>query len=442
MSVDIGPAEAHDVGISAYIYLYPLVTMDVTRRQAVNVEPGTRPGCGPMNMFSHIREFPAADFKMVVRPNFDTLYSSAWLDLTRGPVVVSAGADSDGRYYELPMYDMWTDVFAVPGQRTTGTAAGSWAVVPSGWQGSLPGGVGRIDAPTPYVWIIGRTQTNGPADYPAVHKIQDAFGLVSLSAWGGQAPQVTAANDPSVDTATPPLDQVNGMSAEDFFDYGLDLMELHPPHLTDWSLVAQMRRLGLVPGARFADLDPAVRNVLQDVPAAALQALRQALPRLAKVVNGWQMNIDTMGVYGNFYVKRAVVAMIGLGANAAEDAVYPVLMADADGNALTGDNDYVLHFDQAGLPPVHAFWSVTMYDAEGFQAANSINRFAIGDRDRLQYNAEGSLDLYLQHQSPGPDKEANWLPAPKGPLGVTMRLYSPKSSVLNGIWAPPAVQQS
>jgi hypothetical protein len=440
VSVDIGLAEAHDVGINAYIYLYPLVTMDVTRQQAVNVEPGTRPGCGPMNVFSHIREFPAAEFKMVVRPNFDTLYSSAWLDLTRGPVVVSAGADPDGRYYELPMYDMWTDAFAVPGQRTTGTAAGSWAVIPPGWQGGLPRGVGRIDAPTPYVWIIGRTQTNGPPDYPAVRKIQDAFGLIPLSAWGGQAPQVTAAIDPGVDTVTPPLDQVNGMSAEGFFDYGLGLMELHPPHLTDWSLVAQMRRLGLVPGARFADLDPAVRSALQDVPAAALQALRQALPRLAKVVNGWQMNIDTMGVYGNFYVKRAIVAMIGLGANAAEDAVYPVLMADADGNALTGDNDYVLHFDQAGLPPVHAFWSVTMYDAEGFQAANSINRFAIGDRDRLQYNADGSLDLYLQHQSPGPDKETNWLPAPKGPLGVTMRLYSPKSCVLNGTWAPPAVR--
>jgi hypothetical protein len=442
MSVDIDLTAARDVGINAYIYLYPLVTMDVTRQQAVNVEPGTRPGCGPMNVFSHIREFPAAEFKMVVRPNFDTLYSSAWLDLTRGPVVVSAGSDSDGRYYELPMYDMWTDVFAVPGQRTTGTAPGSWAVIPPGWQGGLPGGVGRIDAPTPYVWIIGRTQTNGPPDYPAVHKIQDAFGLTLLSAWGGQAPQVTAAIDPSVDTVTPPLDQVNGMSAEDFFDYGLGLMELHPPHLTDWSLVAQMRRLGLVPGARFADLDPAVRSALQDVPAAALRALQQSLPRLAKVVNGWQMNIDTMGVYGNFYVKRAIVAMIGLGANAGEDAVYPILMADADGNALTGDNDYVLHFDKAGLPPVHAFWSVTMYDAEGFQAANSMNRFAIGDRDPLQYNADGSLDLYLQHQSPGPDKEANWLPAPKGPLGVTMRLYSPKSAVLNGTWAPPPVRQN
>ena len=441
MTADTGPAEAHDVGISAYIYLYPLVMMNVTRQQATNIEPGERPGCGPMNTFSHIREFPAADFKMVVRPNFDTLYSSAWLDLTGGPVVVSAGADPDGRYYELPMYDMWTDAFAVPGQRTTGTAAADWAVIPPGWQGSLPDGADRIDAPTPYVWIIGRTQTNGPADYPTVHKIQNGFGLTPLSDWGAGAPRATAAIDPDVDMVTPPLDQVNGMSADAFFTYGLRLLKLHPPHLTDWSLIAQMRRLGLNAGARFADLDPAVRSALHGAPAAALQAMQRALPRLAPVVNGWQMNIDTMGVYGNFYVKRAVVAMVGLGANSAEDAVYPVLMADADGAPLAGENGYVLHFDKTELPPVHAFWSVTMYDAQGFQAANSLSRFAIGDRDPLEYNSDGSLDLYIQHQSPGSGKEANWLPAPRGPVGVTMRLYSPKASVLNGTWAPPAVRR-
>jgi hypothetical protein len=441
MIADIGPDEAHDVGINAYIYLYPLVTMERTRRQAINIEPGRRPGFGPMNAFSHFREFPDANFKAVVRPNFDTLYSSAWLDLTGGPVVVSAGADPDGRYYELPMYDMWTDVFAVPGQRTTGTEAGNWAVIPPGWQGNLPGDVDRIDAPTPYVWIIGRTQTNGPADYPTVHKIQDAFRVTPLSYWGGEAPPVTAVTDPGIDMVTPTVDQVNSMSAEEFFDCALGLLKLLPPHLTDWSLIAQMRRLDLVPGARFADLEPAVRSALHDVPAAALQAMQQAFPRLAKVVNGWQMNIDTMGVYGNFYVKRAVVTMVGLGANAAEDAVYPILLADADGRPLAGDNDYVLHFGKTELPPVHAFWSVTMYDAEGFQAANSLNRFAIGDRDPLQYNTDGSLDLYLQHKPPATSKEANWLPAPQGPLGVTMRLYSPKARVLNGTWEPPAIRR-
>jgi len=426
-----------DVAINAYIYLYPLVTMEITRQQAIS---GNAPGHGPMNTFSHLREFPAADFRSVVRPNFDTLYSSAWLDLTGGPVVVSAGADPDGRYYELPMYDMWTDVFAVPGQRTTGTAPGSWAVVPPGWQGSLPAGADRVDAPTPHVWIIGRTQTNGPADYPVVHKIQDAFELVPPSFVGARL--VTADVDLRADLETPPLEQVNNMSADDFFTRGLGLMQRHPPHLTDWSLLAQMHRLGLVAGTRFADLEPGLRAALQDVPAVALQAMRQALPRLARVVNGWQMNIDTMGVYGNFYLKRAVVAMVGLGANAAEDAVYPALVADADGRPLTGDHDYVLHFDRDELPPVHAFWSVTMYDAEGFQAANALNRFALGNRDALRYNPDGSLDLYLQHVLPEPSREANWLPAPRGPLGVTMRLYSPRASVLTGTWAPPAVRRA
>lgn len=436
--------QVQEIGVNAYIYAYPLLTMDVTRRQTTNIEAGKMPGRGPMNTFAHIREFPAADFKAVVRPNFDTLYSSAWLDLRDGPVIVSAGANHDGRYYELPMYDMWTDAFAVPGQRTSGPEAGNWAVVPPGWSGDLPGGMDRIDAPTPMVWIIGRTQTNGPEDYPAVQKIQDAFGLTPLARWGAAdaaAPR-TVAVDPSVDMTTPPLDQVNAMSAAAYFDYAMALMAVHPPHLTDGPLVMLMRRIGLVPGARFADLDPAVQKGLAEVPAAALRAMQEAFPRIARVVNGWQMNIDTMGVYGNFYLKRAIIAMVGLGANSPEDAVYPVLMADADGAPVSGENNYVLHFGQDELPPVRAFWSVTMYDAQGFQAANPLGRFAIGDRDPLRYNADGSLDLYLQHESPGQDKEPNWLPAPPGPLGITMRLYSPKAAVINGRWNPPAVNKA
>ncbi|MGH3151949.1 MAG: DUF1254 domain-containing protein [Streptosporangiaceae bacterium] len=436
--------QVQEIGVRAYIYAYPLLTMDVTRGQATNIGADTMPGRGPMNTFSHIREFPAADFKMVVRANFDTLYSSAWLDLRDGPIVVSAGADPDGRYYELPMYDMWTDAFAAPGQRTSGTGPGNWAVIPPGWNGDLPEGVDRIDAPTPMIWIIGRTQTDGPDDYPAVHKIQDAYRLVPLARWGAAdaAAQGTAAPDPSVDMTTPPLDQVNAMSAASYFDYAMALMAVHPPHLTDGPLMMQMRRIGLVPGARFTGLDPAVQKALGDVPAAAMGTMQEAFPRLSKVVNGWQMNIDTMGVYGNFYLKRSIIAMVGLGANSPEDAIYPMLMADADGAPISGEHDYVLHFDRAELPPVEAFWSVTMYDTQGFQAANTLDRFAIGDRDPLRYNADGSLDLYLQHDSPGQDKESNWLPAPRGPLGITMRLYSPEAAVINGLWNPPAVRKA
>jgi hypothetical protein len=416
--------------------------MDVTRRVTTNVAPGTKPGFGPMNAFHHFREYPAADFRAVVRPNFDTLYSSAWLDLTKEPVVVSA-PDTAGRYYLLPMLDMWSDVFASPGKRTSGTGAGHFAVVPKGWAGELPKDVQRIDAPTPHVWVIGRTQTNGPKDYDAVHKVQDAYTITPLSQWGKPAVPVAFKLDPAVDMKTDPLTQVNSMTAAKYFAYAADLMTLNPPHITDWSILARMKRIGIEPGKPFdlAKADPAVRAALERVPTEGVKAMQAKLPTLARVVNGWQMNTDTMGVYGNYYLKRAIVAMAGLGANQPEDAVYPLSMADADGKPVTGENRYVLHFSKAELPPVDAFWSVTMYDAEGFQVANPINRFAIGDRDALKYNADGSLDLYLQHESPGKDKEANWLPAPKsGVLGVTMRLYAPKAQALDGRWNPPAIK--
>ena len=149
-----------------------------------------------------------------------------------------------------------------------------------------------------------------------------------------------------------------------------------------------------------------------------------------------------MGVYGNFYLKRAIVAMVGLGANQPEDAIYPMNICDADGDVMTGNKRYVLHFNKEEIPPADAFWSLTMYDAEGFQVANQLNRFAIGDRDDLKYNADGSLDLFIQHDSPGKDRESNWLPAPaNGDLGITLRLYAPKASVINGEWVPPAVRK-
>ena len=432
--------QARVLGVEAYVYLYSLVLMELTRRQTTNLAAGQRPGFGPMGTFSHIRQFPPADFKAVVRPNFDTLYSSAWLDLTSEPMIVSA-PDTGGRYYLLPMYDMWTDAFAVPGSRTSGTQAAEFAVVPPGWRGQLPGGIESIQAPTAYVWIIGRTQTNGPADYPAVHQVQDGYAITPLSRWGQAPAPVQAQPDPSVDMQTPPLEQINALSARDYFGLAAELLQLHPPHVSDWSTIARLGRIGLQPGRSFDydALDPGVRGALDQAPAAGLALMHQTLPRLAKVVNGWQMNTDTMGVYGNFYLKRAIIAMVGLGANQPEDAIYPLNVTDADGQPLDGDHDYRLHFDRDELPPVGAFWSVTMYDAEGFQAANPLNRFAIGDRDQLRFNDDGSLDLYLQHDSPGPDREANWLPAPREPLGVTMRLYAPAPQALDGRWIPPHI---
>src|SRR5499427_6114830 len=233
--------EAHAIGVDAYLYFYPLISMDVTRRQFTNIEPGREFGKAPMNMFANVPAYPPADFKGVVRANFDTLYSSAWIDLTREPMIVSA-PDTGGRYYLLPVMDMWTDVLASPGKRTSGTTAQTFAIVPQCWKGSLPKGVQRIESSTSYVWIIGRTQTNGPKDYEAVHKVQDGFAITPLSQWGKKVAMVAKfVSDPTVDLTTPPMLQVNTMRAAQYFALGAELMKANPPHATDWSTIVRLK---------------------------------------------------------------------------------------------------------------------------------------------------------------------------------------------------------
>jgi hypothetical protein len=432
--------EAQSIATDAYIYFYPLVTMDVTRKQLTNKAPSPGVLGGPMNMFANADAFPPADFKAVVRPNFDTLYSIAYLDLTKEPMVVSV-PDTGGRYYLLPMLDMWSDVFASPGWRTTGTQAGNFLVTPRGWSGTVPSGFTQIEAPTPYVWIIGRTKTDGPPDYDAVHKIQAGYKVTPLSEWGKAPKPVEVKLDPSVDMKTPPKTQVDTMSAENYFAYASDLLKLHPPHLTDQPIIAQMKRIGIEPGKSFdmSKVDPVVKQALKDAPAAAQKLMEWKMATIARVVNYWSMNTDTVGVYGNYYLKRAIFAQIGLGANLPEDAIYPLNLADETGKPLDGANKYTIHFDKGAAPPVNAFWSLTLYDSNGFQVANSLNRFAVSSWMPFKYNPDGSLDLYFQNESPGTDKEANWLPAPKEPFNLTMRLYGPKSDALTGKWNPPPI---
>jgi hypothetical protein len=440
MAAAITEEEAHAIGVEAYLYFYSPVTMDVTRKQLTNQESGPASLGGPMNRFANIPAFPTADMRSVVRPNFDTLYSSGWLDMTKEPMVVSA-PDTGGRYYLLPMLDMWTDVFASPGWRTTGTQAANFLVTPPGWTGTVPDGFTRIDAPTPYVWIIGRTKTDGPADYDAVHKIQDGYKITPLSQWGKEpvAPEVKI--DPSIDMKTPPKVTVDTMKAGAFFAYAAELLKLHPPHITDQPIIARLKRIGFEAGKSF-DLDkadPAVQKGLADAPEAAQKLMAWKVPTLARIANGWSMNTDTMGVYGNYYLKRAIVTQLGLGANLPGDAIYPLNLADDTGKPLDGASNYVIHFEKSEIPPVDAFWSITLYDNEGFQVANSLNRFAVSSWMPFKFNPDGSLDLYFQNESPGADKEANWLPAPKGPFNLTMRLYAPKSDALTGKWNPPPV---
>jgi hypothetical protein len=403
-----------------------------------------------MNAFTNVPEYPPADFKGVVRSNFDTLYSSGWLDLTKEPLVISV-PDTDGRYYLLPMLDMWTDVFASPGWRTTGTAAGHFLISPPGWRSDLrekfveefklPEGTQRIDAPTPYVWVIGRTKTDGPPDYEAVHKIQAGYKITPLSEWGKEPKPVEVKIDPNVDMKTPPKTQVDTMPADKYFALAAELMKVNPPHITDEPMLAQLKKIGIEVGKSFdmSKVDPTIAKALSTAPADAQKLMAWKLATLARVANGWSMNTDTVGVYGNYYLKRAILAQQGLGANLVEDAIYPLNLADSEGKSLDGSSKYTMTFDKSSLPPVNAFWSITLYDEAGFQVGNVLERFAVSSWMPFVYNGDGSLDLYFQNESPGKDKEANWLPAPKGPFNLTMRLYAPKSDALTGKWNPPAV---
>ena len=206
-------------------------------------------------------------------------------------------------------------------------------------------------------------------------------------------------------------------------------------------MIDQLKKIGIVPGQSFAfdRVDPAIQRALVSAREDAQKLMEWAVPTLARVENYWSMNTNTMGVYGNYYLKRAIVAQVGLGANVPQDAIYPLNLGDETGKPLDGASKYTLHFNKDDAPPTQAFWSVTLYGPEGYQVPNPLNRFAVSSWMPFKYNADGSLDLYFQNESPGADKETNWLPAPKGPFNLTMRVYAPRSEALTGKWNPPPV---
>jgi hypothetical protein len=407
-----------------------------------NVKPGETLAHAPINSFGHQGAFPPLNFKLVARPNFDTLYSWAWLDLSKEPMIVSV-PETAGRYYLLAMMDLWSDVFAVVGTRTTGTEAGHYALVAPGWRGQLPAGVARIDAPTPTVWLLGRTLANGVKDYAAAHAVQAGYHLTPLSQWGGETHPQPATFDPSIDMKTPPPRQVALMPAQTFFTLGMALLHREGAHLADQPILARMRRIGLSGDEAFdfSALPLPIRQVLERAAAEGLQLTAVMKSSMGHEVNGWRVDTDTMGMYGTSYLKRAIVARILPAANLPEDAVYPSTSVDVEGAQLDGRNRSVIRFEPGQLPPVDAFWSITLYDSDGYAVENPLERYAIGDRDGLVPNADGSLEIMLAAADPGPDKRTNWLPAPAGPFNLVMRLYSPKRSVIDGSWQPPGVRR-
>ncbi len=436
-------ADALKAGVEAVVYGLPLVIMDLTKDKITNVAK-PEAFAAPVNQFANVPQFPDASFKDVVRANVDTLYSSAFLDLTAEPIVLSV-PDTHGRYYLMPMLDAWTNVFASPGKRTTGTKAGNFAITGPGWSGTLPKGVIEIKAPTNMAWIIGRTQTDGPADYPAVHKIQNGLKLTPLSAFGKPYTPPPGKVDPNFDMKTPPVDQLRKMSAETFFNRLATLLKSNPPPASEAPVLEKLKAIGVAPGEKFdpSKLDPAVAKGLEQSVSVAVDKLLAASKEVGAPVNGWRVPPMILGNYGADYGARAVVALVGLGANLPQDAVYPSAYVDGEGKSLEGANKYVIHFDKGATPPVNAFWSITMYNPESFFVANPLNRYAISSWMPLKKNPDGSLDIYVQHDSPGKAKEANWLPANDKDFNVTLRMYWPTDkapSILDGSWKPPAVK--
>jgi hypothetical protein len=421
-----------------YVYAYPLVVMDVTK-QVMTAK-------APINTFQHRRAFPEASSTDVVNPNVDTLSSQAWLDLAREPIVLSV-PDTRDRYFLMPMLDAWTNVFQSPGKRTTGTKKADYAIIGPKWKGALPNDVEEIRAPTEMVWLNGRTQTNGKADYAAIAKIQDQYKLTPLSQWrksGAKAVNAPPAPQTGVDIKTAPVEQVAKMNAQAFFTRFAALLPANPPAKEDAAVVEKMRKLGIVSGQPFdmSKLDAQAAKGVEDGAKSANDSIVAAAKgSTGDIRNGWTIHWD-LGRYGTNYGLRAVIASFALGANAPEDVIASTSRLDGGGRPLSGANKYVLHFDKGKTPPATAFWSLTMYNDKHFFVANPIERYAIGDRDKLNLNPDGSLDVYIQQDNPGKDKEPNWLPAPKESFNVILRVYWPKQDMLERRWTPPGIQRA
>ena len=427
----------------AYIYGYPLVTMEMTRRVITNVAApeGTR---APMGHVIKLRHYPDATFRDVTAPNADTLYTTAFFDVGQEPWVLSL-PDIKDRYFLMPMLDGWTTVFQVPGKRTTGTGAQTYAITGPGWSGTLPAGVKEYKSPTNIVWLLGRIYCTGtPEDYAEVHALQDQVKLAPLSAYGKPYTPPAGKVDPSIDMKTAVRDQVNRMDAAAYFTLLAELMKTNPPAAADAPALAKFARIGLVPGQAF-DASKLRADFARRIPEIANDRImiQFKINKDVHDIDGWGFTTKT-GIYGTDYLMRALVTAIGLGANRPQDAVYPTSLKDGEGQAYDGANKYVMRFAKGQLPPVEGFWSLTMYDSAYFFVPNPINRYSISARQGLKANPDGSVDLYIQKDPPGADKESNWLPAPAGKFILMLRMYWPNEtnpSIIDGTWTIPPVKK-
>jgi hypothetical protein len=446
-SLDAGSDDPIDRALEAYAFAYPLVLMDATRRVATHV---TRADCelgsgAPLNQFSHLRHLlgierdgVAGEGGTISRPTLDTLYSFLWFDVSHEPLIVSL-PDSHGRFFALSLFDHWSDVFASPGARTTGTGAQTFAITAPSWSGDLPRGVRAYRSPTARGWLFGLTQVRGLADVPQVARFQAGMEAMPWSQWRsghalGGAP-VTRHSSPE-----DPLGCVARLTPSEFFGRFCELTLENPPHAHDGAVVDRLRRIGIVPGRRFAPLDVprSVRSVLALAKDILSQRLEAAYEHCYRSSNQWRTPRTPRGAHGTDYLLRASAAHAGIGAHASEDAVDFTTAREANGAPLRASQPHTLTFRPGQLPPARAFWSLTLYDEQQQLAPNVLGRYTLGSGDDLLFEPDGSLILHVQRETPGDERERNWLPAPPtGTFSASLRLYWPKPAVLDGEWDPP-----
>jgi hypothetical protein len=443
----LSPAEAQQIATDAYVYGYSLITTEVTRVQMSNV-PKVEGFTAPMGQFINVPKYPPPEVHLVSAPNADTLYSMTWLDLTE-PQVFSH-PDMGSRFYLFEITDLWmSDSESSPSKRTADGKAANYLFTGPGWKGTVPAGMKHFSIATRYMIILGRTYADGTEqDYKTVNALQAQLKVTPLSAWGKPyTPVAPPVNPPGFSMTDKPQTVILGMGTEGYFNLMAKLMAADaPPAAGDAPMLASMAKIGIVPGKPFemSKLDPAVQAALKDIPQTALKKIEANKNSLGEIVNGWVVS-KGLGTYGPAdYLKRATVAAFGWPANNERDAIYPYTDVDSAGQKLTGANKYTLTFAKDATPPVNGFWSITMYMIDGgwWFVPNPLNKYTVSPRDNPKPNADGSLTLYFQNESPGKDKEANWLPAPKGDFLPMIRMYWPKEaspSIINGSWKPPAV---
>jgi len=427
----------------AFVYGIPLFLFDLTKKKITNVVEPVPGMMAPLNQITISTSFPPQNQTIIVRPNADTYYVLGFFDLQKEPIVMTVPATGDN-YYLLPMLDAYTNVFSSPGKRTGFTKGGTLLLTGPGWHDSIPSGMKEIKAPTSTVWLIGRFQVNNEKQgKDVVVPLEKKITVTPLSAFGKPYTAPKGVVDPNYSKAYPNV-QLADISVDSFFNYINQLMIANPPSAADSVVMKEFAKIGIGPGLKFdiKSYDTATQGILREIPKGVVAHINEVLKSgVVKPVNGWSVAYKGFGNFGTDYELRAFVAFLGLGANIPEDAVYPTSSIDSAGNPYNGANKYVMHFAKGQTPPVNGFWSLTMYSADGYFIANPINRYAIGNRNQLKYNADGSLDLYFQNLSPGKDKESNWLPAPSGIFNLCLRMYWPKEEMLNGSWTPPPVKK-